>query len=43
VNPQVANQILNGLRQVLGLTDLRIQQAFDYPRLHIDVDRTKAA
>jgi multidrug efflux pump subunit AcrB len=42
-NRQVANQILNELRQVPGLTDLRIQQAFDYPRFHIDVDRTKAA
>jgi multidrug efflux pump subunit AcrB len=42
-NRQVANQILNELRQVPGLTDLRIQQAFDYPRFHTDVDRTKAA
>jgi CzcA family heavy metal efflux pump len=42
-NRQIANQILNELRQVPGLTDLRIQQAFDYPRFHIDVDRTKAA
>jgi multidrug efflux pump subunit AcrB len=42
-NRQVANQILNELRQVPGLTDLRIQQPFDYPRFHVDVDRTKAA
>ena len=42
-NRQVANQILNELRQVPGLTDLRIQQPFDYPRFHVDIDRTKAA
>jgi multidrug efflux pump subunit AcrB len=42
-NRQVADQILNKLRQVPGLTDLRIQQPFDYPRFHVAVDRTKAA
>jgi multidrug efflux pump subunit AcrB len=42
-NRQVANQILNDLRQVPGLTDLRIQQPFDYPRFHVAIDRTKAA
>jgi multidrug efflux pump subunit AcrB len=42
-NRQVAEQILNQLRQVPGLTDLRIQQPFDYPRFHVVVDRTKAA
>ena len=30
-------------RQVPGLVDLRIQQPFDQPKLHIAVDRTKAA
>jgi multidrug efflux pump subunit AcrB len=42
-NRQITNQILNELRQVPGLTDLRIQQTFDYPRFHVAVDRTKAA
>jgi multidrug efflux pump subunit AcrB len=42
-NRQIVNQILNELRQVPGLTDLRIQQTFDYPRFHLNVDRTKAA
>jgi CzcA family heavy metal efflux pump len=42
-NRQVANQILNELRQVPGLTDLRIQQTFDYPQFYVAVDRTKAA
>jgi multidrug efflux pump subunit AcrB len=31
------------LRQVPGLTDLRVQQAFDTPKLEVSVDRTKAA
>jgi CzcA family heavy metal efflux pump len=38
-----ADKILAQLRQVPGLTDLRIQQPFDYPTLQIDVDRTKAS
>jgi CzcA family heavy metal efflux pump len=38
-----ADKILAQLREVPGLTDLRIQQAFDYPTLQVDVDRTKAA
>jgi CzcA family heavy metal efflux pump len=39
----VADRVLAQLRHVPGLTDLRIQQPFDYPRFHIAVDRTKAA
>ncbi|HEX7158468.1 MAG TPA: efflux RND transporter permease subunit [Edaphobacter sp.] len=38
-----ADKILGELRQVPGLTDLRIQQPFDYPTLQLAVDRTKAA
>jgi len=38
-----ADRILSQLRQVPGLTDLRIEQPFDYPTLQVDVDRTKAA
>jgi multidrug efflux pump subunit AcrB len=38
----VADRVLAQLRHVPGLTDLRIQQPFDYPRFHIAVDRTKA-
>jgi multidrug efflux pump subunit AcrB len=38
-----ADKILGQLRQVPGLTDLRIQQPFDYPTLQVNVDRTKAA
>jgi multidrug efflux pump subunit AcrB len=42
-NRQVANRMLTELRQVPGLTDLRIQQNFDAPKLEVRVDRTKAA
>jgi CzcA family heavy metal efflux pump len=38
-----ADKLLTQLRQVPGLTDLRIQQPFDYPILQIAVDRTKAS
>ena len=38
-----ADKLLGQLRDVPGLTDLRIQQPFDYPTLTVDVDRTKAA
>jgi CzcA family heavy metal efflux pump len=41
-NRQVAEKMLAELRQVPGLTDLRIQQPFDYPTYDINVDRTKA-
>ncbi len=42
-NRKVANTILAQMRQVPGLTDLRIQQPDDYPVLNITVDRTKAS
>ncbi|MEO6910646.1 MAG: efflux RND transporter permease subunit, partial [Edaphobacter sp.] len=42
-NRVVANKVLNELRQIPGLVDLRIQQPDDYPVLKIDVDRTKAS
>jgi multidrug efflux pump subunit AcrB len=42
-NRVVANRILGELRHVPGLTDLHIHQPFDYPSLHITVDRTRAA
>jgi CzcA family heavy metal efflux pump len=38
-----ADKILAQLRKVPGLTDLRIQQPFDYPMFQVNVDRTKAA
>jgi len=40
---QFAANLLNQLRHVPGAADLRIQQAFDQPKFHLQVDRTKAA
>jgi multidrug efflux pump subunit AcrB len=42
-NRQAAYKILSELREVPGMTDLRIQQPFDYPLFDITLDRTKAA
>jgi multidrug efflux pump subunit AcrB len=41
-NRNYANELLQRLRSVPGAVDLRIQQSFDYPKLQVDVDRTKA-
>jgi CzcA family heavy metal efflux pump len=38
-----ADKLLAQFRDVPGLTDLRIQQPFDYPTLQVQVNRTKAA
>ncbi len=41
-NARAADKMLKELSHVRGIADLRIQQQDDYPKLHIDVDRTKA-
>jgi multidrug efflux pump subunit AcrB len=41
-NRKFADRLLQQLKQIPGTADLRIQQPFDYPQLHIDVDRTRA-
>jgi len=41
-NRQWASQLLEKLRYVPGTADLRIQQPFDEPYLHFNVERTKA-
>jgi len=41
-NRQFANKLLRRIEMVSGTADLRIQQPFNEPHLHIDVDRTKA-
>jgi multidrug efflux pump subunit AcrB len=41
-NRRFADSLLAQLKQVPGAVDLRIQQAFDQPRLQVIVDRTKA-
>ncbi|HUB34927.1 MAG TPA: efflux RND transporter permease subunit [Bryobacteraceae bacterium] len=42
-NRELADRILSQLRRIPGISDLRIQQAFDQPKLHIVTDRVKAA
>lgn len=42
-NRKFVNRILPELRRVPGAVDIRLQQAFDHPRFHIEVDRTRAA
>jgi CzcA family heavy metal efflux pump len=42
-NQRVADKMLSELSHVRGIDDLRIQQQGDYPKFHIDADRTKAA
>jgi multidrug efflux pump subunit AcrB len=42
-NHELASRVMDQLRHVPGLADLRIQQETDYPRFNVTVDRTKAA
>jgi multidrug efflux pump subunit AcrB len=42
-NLAFANKLLAKLHNIPGLVDLRIQQAYDYPTLRVNVDRSKAA
>jgi multidrug efflux pump subunit AcrB len=42
-NRKVAAAMMDKLRQVPGLVDLRLQQPNDYPVLNVDIDRTKAS
>jgi multidrug efflux pump subunit AcrB len=42
-NRELADRILDRLRRIPGMADLRIQQTFDQPKLHVFTDRTKAA
>jgi CzcA family heavy metal efflux pump len=41
-NHGFANMLVRQLKSVTGIADLRIQQPFNQPKLHINVDRTKA-
>jgi multidrug efflux pump subunit AcrB len=42
-NHAFAEKLMNQLKFVPGAVDLRIQQPFNYPKIHIDVDRTRAS
>ncbi|HWF08006.1 MAG TPA: efflux RND transporter permease subunit [Bryobacteraceae bacterium] len=41
-NRKFADSILPRIERVPGVVDARIQQPFDQPKLHINIDRTKA-
>jgi multidrug efflux pump subunit AcrB len=41
-NYAYANDLLKRIRMVPGIADLRIQQAFNYPQINVDVDRSLA-
>jgi multidrug efflux pump subunit AcrB len=41
-NRALAEKMLNEVRYVPGAADSRIQQPFDYPRMTVNVDRTRA-
>ena len=41
-NRDFANTLLQKFRSIPGAVDLRIQQAFDYPQINVNVDRSKA-
>ena len=41
-NRDVANQLLDSLRHVPGLVDLRVQQVFNQPELRVRTDRARA-
>jgi multidrug efflux pump subunit AcrB len=42
-NRKFAVNLLSQLKEIPGTADLRVHQAFDQPKLHLWVDRTKAA
>jgi len=41
-NRALAEKMINEVRYVPGAADARIQQPFDYPKMTVDVDRTRA-
>src|SRR5487761_2432001 len=41
-NQEYAASIMNRMKKIPGLADLRIQQAFNQPELYVDVNRTRA-
>ncbi|HEY1283110.1 MAG TPA: efflux RND transporter permease subunit [Steroidobacteraceae bacterium] len=41
-NHEVANDLLEAMRHIPGLVDLRIQQTFNQPELHVSTDRSRA-
>jgi CzcA family heavy metal efflux pump len=41
-NRKYADEVLERMKHVAGIADLRIQQTFDAPQFDVDVDRTRA-
>jgi CzcA family heavy metal efflux pump len=41
-NRAFAENLVNRMKFIPGMVDLRIQQPFNYPKLHLDVNRTRA-
>jgi CzcA family heavy metal efflux pump len=41
-NRQYANKLFNEIKYIPGITDLRVQQPFNAPKLQVDIDRTKS-
>ena len=41
-NREFANKLFDRIKYVTGISDLRVYQPFNQPKLHINVDRTKA-
>ncbi|MDE3165200.1 MAG: efflux RND transporter permease subunit, partial [Acidobacteriota bacterium] len=42
-NRDLADRVMDEMRRIPGIADLRIQQVFDQPKLHVVTDRVKAA
>jgi multidrug efflux pump subunit AcrB len=42
-NGALANRLAERIRRVPGAVDVRVQQPFDYPRMIVNVDRSKAS
>ena len=43
LNHAFAEKLMNELKFIPGTADLRIQQPFNYPNIHVDVDRSRAS
>lgn len=41
-NQEYATKLINRIKNIPGLVDLRIQQAFNQPQFHVNVDRARA-
>lgn len=42
-NRELADHMLEDLKKIPGVVDMRVQQAYDYPQVNVNVDRSRAA